>query len=96
MKHLSALALAAAVAFTGTSTALAQDYPTKPIRAILPLSAGGLGDTVLRAVAQELAKSWGQSVVVENQPGAATMMGGQACARRRPTATRSACSRSIP
>ena len=84
MKTIGALALAAVVAVANVPGALAQDYPTKPIRAILPLSAGGLGDTVLRAVAQELGKTWGQSVVVENRAGAATMIGGQACAQAAP------------
>jgi tripartite-type tricarboxylate transporter receptor subunit TctC len=80
VKHLAALLVALTMGCAGTSLALAQDYPTKPIRAILPLSAGGLGDTVLRAIAQELYKSLGQTVVVENKPGASTMIGGQACA----------------
>ena len=41
--------------------AIAQTYPTKPLRAILPLTPGGLGDVVLRAVSAELAKSLGES-----------------------------------
>jgi tripartite-type tricarboxylate transporter receptor subunit TctC len=84
VKLLSALLIGAAIAVASVPSGSAQDYPTKPIRAILPLSAGGLGDTVLRALAQELGKNWGQSVVVENRPGAATMIGGQACAQAAP------------
>jgi tripartite-type tricarboxylate transporter receptor subunit TctC len=80
VRHLPALLIAAGLACATAPAAVAQDYPAKPIRAILPLSAGGLGDTVMRALAQELGKTWGQSVVVENRPGAATMIGGQACA----------------
>jgi tripartite-type tricarboxylate transporter receptor subunit TctC len=80
VKHLAALLVALAIGCASTPVAVAQDYPTKPIRAILPLSAGGLGDTVMRAIAQELYKSLGQTVVVENKPGASTMLGGQACA----------------
>ena len=81
MKHL---ALTVAAALAAATPALAQDYPVKPIRAILPLSAGGLGDTVLRGLATELTKSLGQTVVVENKPGAATMLGGKDCAASPP------------
>jgi len=80
VNRIAALLLFAAFAGVHAPAALAQDYPTKPIRAIMPLSAGGLGDTVLRAIGQELGKAWGQTVVVENRPGASTMLGGQACA----------------
>ena len=48
-----------AMGSAGAPAALAQDYPTKPIRAILPLSAGGLGDTVLRGLAAGAdARAW--------------------------------------
>src|SRR5947208_12794502 len=50
--------------------AMAQSYPTKPIRLIVPLAAGSTADIVSRYAAQELAKAVGQSVVVENKPGA--------------------------
>jgi tripartite-type tricarboxylate transporter receptor subunit TctC len=81
MRHL-AFALAAALAVAAPASA--QDYPTRPIRAILPLSPGGLGDTVLRGLAAELTKSLGQTVVVENKAGAATMLGGKDCASAAP------------
>jgi len=77
VRYLAALLVAAA---TACAPALAEDYPSKPIHAIYPLGAGGLGDTVLRALAQELTKAWGQAVVVENRPGANGMIGGRACA----------------
>jgi hypothetical protein len=66
------------------SPAMSQAYPARPIRAILPLSPGGLGDVFLRALGQELWKSLGQPVVVENKPGANTVIGGQACAQAAP------------
>ena len=50
------------------------------IRAVLPFSPGGLGDTVIRAIAHGLTKTLGQGVVVENRPGAGTQIGAQACA----------------
>ena len=58
----------------------AQDYPSRVIRAVLPFSPGGLGDTVLRAIGQGLTKSLGQGIAVENRPGAGTQIGAQACA----------------
>lgn len=61
-----------------------QSYPSKPIRAILPLSPGGLGDVVLRATAAELTKTLGTGVVVENRAGANTIIGAEQCAKAPP------------
>jgi tripartite-type tricarboxylate transporter receptor subunit TctC len=53
------------------SPALGQaGYPAKPVRVIVPVAAGGLQDNFARAIAQELTRSWGQSVLVESRPGA--------------------------
>jgi tripartite-type tricarboxylate transporter receptor subunit TctC len=54
----------------GYASALAQSFPTKPIRLIVPLAAGSTADIVSRYAGQELAKALGQPVVVENKPGA--------------------------
>ena len=63
--------------------ALAQDkYPTRPVRIIVPTSAGGGSDTSARLIAQELPKRWGQSVVVENRAGAGTIVGTEIVAKR--------------
>ena len=62
------LAAACAVAFA--TAAGAQTYPTKPIALMVPFSAGGPTDTVARSLAQGLGKALGQTVVVENVPGA--------------------------
>jgi tripartite-type tricarboxylate transporter receptor subunit TctC len=48
----------------------AQSYPAKPVRLIVPVTAGGLTDLLARAVGQELSRMWGQPVIVENRPGA--------------------------
>lgn len=61
--------------------AVAQQYPSKPIRAILPFTPGGLSDVVLRALSVDLTKSMGQPIVVENRGGAGTMIGAEACAK---------------
>ena len=66
------------------ATALAQDYPARTIRVIIPLAAGGGGDIFTRAIADELQKAWGQSVVVENRPGGALNIGTRACAEAAP------------
>ncbi len=64
--------------------ALAQQWPVKPVRAILPYTPGGLADVVLRAVALEMGNNIGQPVVVDNRGGAATMIGAEACAKAPP------------
>jgi tripartite-type tricarboxylate transporter receptor subunit TctC len=64
--------------------AVAQDYPTRIVRIIIPLSAGGGGDVFTRALANELQKAWGQPVVVENRPGGSLLIGTRACAEAVP------------
>jgi tripartite-type tricarboxylate transporter receptor subunit TctC len=59
-----------AIALSCATAALAQPYPSRPVRVIVPVSAGGLQDTVARAISQELAKVWGQNILVESRPGA--------------------------
>jgi tripartite-type tricarboxylate transporter receptor subunit TctC len=62
----------------------AQEYPTRTITIVVPLAAGSGMDTVARLYAEELQKSLGRSVVVENQPGAALMLAAQNVARAAP------------
>lgn len=57
------------------SAAAAQDYPVRPIRVVVPYSAGGSSDGPMRAIAQEMSKQLGQQMVVENKPGQGAMLG---------------------
>lgn len=63
------------------TVAYAQGYPTKPVRIIVPVTAGTTGDTLVRAVSVKLAERWGQPVIVDNRPGANTQIGAEAAAK---------------
>ena len=65
----------AGFAFALPTLAMAQGYPTKPVRWIVPYSAGGSADTRARQIAQELTKLWGQPIIIENKPGAGAVPG---------------------
>lgn len=59
----------------------APNYPSKPIRLVVPFTPGGSTDILARAIGQELSKAWGQSVVVENVPGAGGSIGAEKVAK---------------
>lgn len=67
-----------------TSTTFAADYPTKPIRLIVPSVVGDAADIVSRLIASDLQRQMGQQVVVDNRPGAAGIIGFEALARAAP------------
>ena len=77
------LATAAAIAAISQS-AFAFDYPTKPVRLIVGVAAGGANDTVARLLAQTLSERLGQPVVVENRPGAGGNIGLEAVVNAPP------------
>ena len=79
-----ALALALALAPMLVAGALAQDYPSRPIKIIVGFPPGGGVDTVARLLGQDMAKSLGQSFIVENRAGAAGTIGAAAAARSEP------------
>jgi tripartite-type tricarboxylate transporter receptor subunit TctC len=64
--------------------ASAQAYPAKPIRYIVPFPAGGGQDLVVRALAPRMSEALGQTVIVDNRPGAATMVGAELAAKSPP------------
>jgi tripartite-type tricarboxylate transporter receptor subunit TctC len=66
------------------SSATAQDYPTRSIRIISPVPAGGLSDVAMRPMALELQRRLGQPVIIENRAGANGMLAGRACAQAAP------------
>jgi tripartite-type tricarboxylate transporter receptor subunit TctC len=72
---LASRCLAALLLVGGASSALAQAYPTHPVRVIVPLAAGGGMDSVTRALAQQLGDAMGQTFVVDNRPGAGNQLG---------------------
>ncbi|MGZ8203935.1 MAG: Bug family tripartite tricarboxylate transporter substrate binding protein [Burkholderiales bacterium] len=64
--------------------ALAQSYPSKPIRVIVHFPPGGPTDLVARALGQKLTEAWGQQVVIDNRPGANGIVGVEAVVRAQP------------
>lgn len=76
--------LALLAACTGGEDDTAKSYPTRPITLVVPFSAGGPTDTLARTLAGPISKTLGQSVVVENRPGAGGTLGAAYVARARP------------
>jgi tripartite-type tricarboxylate transporter receptor subunit TctC len=78
------LATAAAIACAISQSSFALDYPTKPVRLIVGVAAGGANDTVARLLAQTLSERLGHPVVVENRPGAGGNIGLEAVVNAPP------------
>jgi tripartite-type tricarboxylate transporter receptor subunit TctC len=79
MKYLASILFVAA-GCAAAAPAVAQDYPTRPIRALTATSAGGTSDIFMRLIGEEMHKGWGQPIIVENRPGGGMTIGGRACA----------------
>ena len=77
--HPAVVLVLAAALSAGNATA--QGFPSKVVRLVVPFPAGGSNDTVARAMSTPLSKALGQSVVVENRPGANSMLGAETVAR---------------
>jgi len=82
MRLVAALSLACVCALA--QAASAQTYPMRPIRVIIPASAGGTQDIFMRALGEDLRKRLGQPLVIENRPGGNFNIGARACAESAP------------
>lgn len=82
--RLAYLALCAIALGAAPLSTLAQGYPTKPVRLVVPFPAGGPADGMGRLLAEKLKQSWGESVIVENRGGAGGNIGAEAVARSAP------------
>lgn len=83
MKLLSSISTALVLAL-GVAGAAAQDYPTKPIRIVVPFAAGGSTDTTARIMGEGMSKVLGQPVVIENKPGGLGIIAIEEMARSAP------------
>ena len=83
------LALAVCLTALATAPASAQDYPTRPIKFVVPVSAGSATDTLARVLGEKMTVSLGQAIVVDNMPGASGFLGAQNVARALPEVWRS-------
>ena len=77
---IAVLAGAVVVSILHASIAAAQPYPSKAVRVITSNSAGGTSDIFVRALGDELQRSWSQPLVIENRPGGGMNIAGRACA----------------
>src|SRR4051794_23189527 len=78
------LLLASALVALGSQTALAQGYPSKPVRVVVPFTAGSATDILARTFGQKLSELWGQPVVIDNRPGAGGTIGAGMVAKSAP------------
>src|SRR5262245_22305751 len=83
-RQILIIALATIASLAASQLALAQDWPTKPIKAIQPFGAGSALDVVARLVHEQLSRQLGQPIVVENRAGAGGTIGTAAVAKSEP------------
>jgi tripartite-type tricarboxylate transporter receptor subunit TctC len=80
----SGIALALMAALVSPRLATAQDYPARPVKMIVPVPAGGITDVLARTLQEWLTRKWGQSIVIDNRPGAGGNLGTEAVFRSDP------------
>src|SRR4029434_4719238 len=79
--RLTALSVVAAL---WASTAFSQGYPNKPVHVVVPFTAGSATDILARTYGQKLSEMWGQTIVVDNRPGAGGTIGSGVVAKSAP------------
>ena len=79
-----AVAVAVLAATPSSAQSAADKYPERPIKIIVPFAPGGSTDILARVIGQKMLESWGQQVIVETRPGAATVIGTGAAAKADP------------
>ena len=84
MRQRLALTIVALAAALGAAPVIAQEYPTKPVKIIVPFAAGGPADVYARFLGQRLTDALGQPFVVEDRPGAGSLIGTDAVAKSAP------------
>jgi len=84
MMRTTSSCLAAVLLAIASGAAVAQAYPVKPVRMVVPFPAGGATDIVGRLIAQKLSESWGQQVIVDNRGGAGGTIGSDIAAKSAP------------
>jgi len=82
--RLVASSIALALPLAAALPAVAQDYPSRPVKVVVPFSPGGAVDGPMRVIAQELSRRLGEQVVVENKPGAGATIGADLVAKSPP------------
>ena len=83
-KMILGRAITAALLLTVSAVAVAQAFPSRPIRLVVPAAPGGGTDILARLLSPELTKQFGQQIVIENRAGGATMIGTEFVARSAP------------
>ena len=83
-KLLTILCMASALGMTLAASVLAQEFPDKPVRIVVPYPPGGFNDTLARVVGDRLSKIWNQAVVIDNRPGGNTTLGNNLVAKAPP------------
>ncbi len=84
MRRMIAAAAAGAWLALSSSVVPAQEYPARPVKIVVPFDAGGPADVYARFLAQRMQEAMGQPFVVENRPGAGSLIGTEAVARSAP------------
>jgi tripartite-type tricarboxylate transporter receptor subunit TctC len=72
------------LALTGANPGLAQTFPDKPVKLVVPYQPGGATDTIARALGQQLSEKWKQPVIIVNRPGASATLGANYVAKSEP------------